>query len=217
MPDPQLEKKPKAQPPVTPAPVQPAAAAAATRPAASGQGYAAQAAALSPRNQPGAPPADPLLQERNFADLFRSASKVRGAETNTIARGSLGNFITSVSFGALGDGCSAWADWAHSWVSQNGSAYGVVDYDTVHVTGMGNHNFVWVKFQSGREYCLDPWRDRENCVIAKSEYEGKYGVVKRGFGSAGELAGNYAKGASYGARALWYGRAEATRQDEEKK
>lgn len=202
VPDPVVKKAPAASP------------EPARRAAPPGEGYAEQAAALSPKAQeaakPAAPPKeDPLVTEARFKALFTSASKVRGAEQNTMFRGAMGNVVTTLSFGGLGDGCSAWADWAFDWVSNQAAGFGIVDYQQVHVTGMFNHNLVKVRFQSGREFALDPWRDANECVIPAAEYIAAHGPMKPGFGSGKELAGNYAEGAQFGARSLVQGRSGA--------
>jgi len=120
-----------------------------------------------------------------FIRAFKAAVKARSRLVKTIANGSLGNTITSITFGWLGDGCVAWALWVLNWL------YGCDWYKTVpplfeiRMGHLGNwplvHQIIIIKFKNGEEYVLDPWRSKENPVHRKSDYDKKYGPIKDGF------------------------------------
>lgn len=129
------------------------------------------------------PDPKPEPEPKDFLDAFRRAVRKRALENWTVASGSLGNFIVTVTFGTFGDGCIAWTLWMGEWFNTLERRYSdeVKSFDPVHWGYWPMyHNLIRVCMRDGTIYYLDPWTDPENPIFEKEAYEEEYGPIYPG-------------------------------------
>ncbi len=131
--------------------------------------------------------------KRILRNDFIAAARGHSYEAGTLASGTYGNVITTLSFGQLGDGCVAWQEWMQNiwWPSVRNNIYDgrpwstLVQFDVVHYketipiigtkSGKFLHNLAELTYTgsstSVRNQILDPWRNPEDPVWDKDSYE----------------------------------------------
>ena len=120
---------------------------------------------------------------------FTKAAQQHARDQWSVTTGGLGNFLTGITFGLIGDGCSAWQTWMMDYYTNeltDAERKQIKSWDQVHFTTLlgFNHNTIRVRFHDGRCLVLDPWRNRDNPVWGEEHYT--YSIVQ-GFLGAGHF------------------------------
>jgi hypothetical protein len=131
---------------------------------------------------------------KNFEGEFRKDCIQHAKDAGSIATGTMNNIAVTVTFGAKGDGCSAWQDWMDGAVDK-WRAEGC-NVEPVHVDvgpgGSLNHNLFRITFPDGTSSILDPWANPEKPFHDEAEYKAEHG---------GQIfTGQYHKGESMSGR-----------------